>query len=109
MKRYMISRPIPIVRIHHLLFDAFIKATNGIRALCISETGEYIACGDRIGNIRIYTVKSKNPVAFIEAHDGELLCMSFSKYESGNARISFFSVFLNHREYFKSEILGNGE
>ncbi|XP_054826893.1 mitogen-activated protein kinase-binding protein 1 isoform X2 [Eublepharis macularius] len=55
----------------------------GIRTVCVSPTGEHLASGDRIGTLRIYELKSLKEMLKVEAHDSEILCLEYSKPETG--------------------------
>ncbi|XP_048340121.1 mitogen-activated protein kinase-binding protein 1 isoform X2 [Sphaerodactylus townsendi] len=55
----------------------------GIRTVCVSPTGEHMASGDRIGTLRIYELKSLKEMLKVEAHDSEILCLEYSKPETG--------------------------
>ncbi|XP_041092293.1 WD repeat-containing protein 62-like isoform X2 [Polyodon spathula] len=55
----------------------------GIRVLAISPDGHHLASGDRSGNLRIYDLKLLDEVMNVEAHDSEVLCLEYSKPETG--------------------------
>ncbi|XP_015268347.1 PREDICTED: mitogen-activated protein kinase-binding protein 1, partial [Gekko japonicus] len=55
----------------------------GIRTVSVSPTGEHLASGDRIGTLRIYELKSLKEMLKVEAHDSEILCLEYSKPETG--------------------------
>lgn len=59
----------------------FRDLTDAIRCVKISPDGKNLACGDWIGNIRIYDLSKPNEVEFVkllEAHDNEVICLAFS-------------------------------
>ncbi|XP_062824220.1 mitogen-activated protein kinase-binding protein 1 isoform X3 [Anolis carolinensis] len=60
-----------------------LDAKVGIRTVCVSPTGEHLASGDRIGTLRIYELKSMKEMLKVEAHDSEILCLEYSKPETG--------------------------
>uniref|UniRef100_A0A670HVD1 Mitogen-activated protein kinase binding protein 1 n=1 Tax=Podarcis muralis TaxID=64176 RepID=A0A670HVD1_PODMU len=60
-----------------------LDAKVGIRTVCVSPTGEHLASGDRIGTLRIYELKSLREMLKVEAHDSEILCLEYSRPETG--------------------------
>ncbi|XP_066560088.1 WD repeat-containing protein 62 isoform X2 [Amia ocellicauda] len=60
---------------------ADIKA--GIRVLGISPDGQHLASGDRSGNLRIYSLDFLDELVKVEAHDSEVLCLEYSRPETG--------------------------
>ncbi|OCT67952.1 hypothetical protein XELAEV_18039250mg [Xenopus laevis] len=56
---------------------------SGIRVLKIRPDGQHLASGDRTGNIRIYDLGIFDELLTIEAHDGEVLCLEYSKPATG--------------------------
>ncbi|XP_061467336.1 mitogen-activated protein kinase-binding protein 1 isoform X3 [Rhineura floridana] len=60
-----------------------LDAKVGIRTVCVSPTGEHLASGDRIGTLRIFELKSLKEMLKVEAHDSEILCLEYSKPETG--------------------------
>ncbi|XP_077142146.1 WD repeat-containing protein 62 isoform X2 [Ranitomeya variabilis] len=56
---------------------------SGIRVLKIRHDGRHLASGDRTGNIRIYNLESFEEMITIEAHDGEVLCLEYSRPWTG--------------------------
>ncbi|XP_053138987.1 mitogen-activated protein kinase-binding protein 1 isoform X2 [Hemicordylus capensis] len=60
-----------------------LDAKVGIRTVCVSPTGEHLASGDRIGTLRIYELKSLRQMLKVEAHDSEILCLEYSRPETG--------------------------
>uniref|UniRef100_A0A8B9UF34 Mitogen-activated protein kinase binding protein 1 n=1 Tax=Anas zonorhyncha TaxID=75864 RepID=A0A8B9UF34_9AVES len=55
----------------------------GIRTVCVSPSGEHLASGDRIGTLRIYELQSLQEMLKVEAHDSEILCLEYSKPDTG--------------------------
>ncbi|XP_075116051.1 WD repeat-containing protein 62 [Leptodactylus fuscus] len=56
---------------------------SGIRVLKIRHDGCQLASGDRTGNIRIYDLGKYEEMLTIEAHDGEVLCLEYSRPWNG--------------------------
>ncbi|XP_053545590.1 LOW QUALITY PROTEIN: WD repeat-containing protein 62-like [Bombina bombina] len=56
---------------------------NGVRVVTVSPGGQHLASGDRAGNIRIYDLLTFDELLVIEAHDGEILCLEYSKPLTG--------------------------
>ncbi|XP_073404932.1 WD repeat-containing protein 62 [Dendrobates tinctorius] len=56
---------------------------SGIRVLKIRYDGRHLASGDRTGNIRIYNLGTFENMITIEAHDGEVLCLEYSRPWTG--------------------------
>ncbi|XP_071981913.1 WD repeat-containing protein 62-like [Engystomops pustulosus] len=56
---------------------------SGIRVMKIRHDGHQLASGDRTGNIRIYDLGSFEEMLTIEAHDGEVLCLEYSRPWTG--------------------------
>nr|XP_009682940.1 PREDICTED: mitogen-activated protein kinase-binding protein 1 isoform X3 [Struthio camelus australis] len=64
--------------------DAQVMDTKvGIRSVCVSPSGEHLASGDRIGTLRIYELQSLREMLKVEAHDSEILCLEYSKPDTG--------------------------
>ncbi|XP_076590644.1 WD repeat-containing protein 62 isoform X3 [Chaetodon auriga] len=55
----------------------------GIRVLAVSPDGQHLAAGDRCGNLRIFGLEFLDELVKIEAHDSEVLCLSFSPASTG--------------------------
>ncbi|MEQ2169291.1 Mitogen-activated protein kinase-binding protein 1, partial [Goodea atripinnis] len=55
----------------------------GIRTLRVSPSGKHLASGDRMGVLRIHDVESMDEILNVQAHDSEILCLEFSKPETG--------------------------
>ncbi|XP_022107482.1 mitogen-activated protein kinase-binding protein 1-like isoform X2 [Acanthaster planci] len=60
-----------------------LEGKNGIRCASVSADGQFLASGDRSGNVRIHDMQFMDEVHKIEAHDSEVLCLEFSRPESG--------------------------
>ncbi|KAM6915111.1 mitogen-activated protein kinase-binding protein 1-like [Xenentodon cancila] len=60
---------------------AEIKA--GIRTICVSPDGKNLASGDRNGMLRVHDLSSMEEILKVEAHDAEILCLEYSKPETG--------------------------
>ncbi|XP_036397625.1 mitogen-activated protein kinase-binding protein 1 isoform X1 [Megalops cyprinoides] len=56
---------------------------SGIRTMCVSPDGQHLASGDRIGTLRIHDLQSMEEFLKVEAHDAEILCLEYSKPETG--------------------------
>jgi WD40 repeat protein len=55
--------------------------TDAIRCVKVSPDGASLACGDWVGNIRIYDLTKPNEIEqtkMIEAHDNEVICLAYS-------------------------------
>ncbi|PKK17301.1 WD repeat-containing protein 62, partial [Columba livia] len=63
-------------------------ARAGVRVLQISPDGEHLASGDRAGTLRIHELRFMREVAKVEAHDAEVLCLEYSKPETGAALLA---------------------
>ncbi|XP_072030662.1 uncharacterized protein [Amphiura filiformis] len=59
------------------------EGNNGVRCLCVSPDGQYLASGDRSGNIRVHDLQFMDELHCIEAHDSEVLCLEFTIPETG--------------------------
>lgn len=55
----------------------------GIRSVCISPNGQHLASGDRVGTLRVHELQSLNEMLKVEAHDSEILCLEYSKPDTG--------------------------
>ncbi|XP_071961890.1 uncharacterized protein [Antedon mediterranea] len=64
------------------------EGKNGVRCLCITSDGQHLASGDRSGNIRVHDLVLMQEVKCIEAHDSEVLCLSYSKAETGHSLLA---------------------
>ncbi|XP_078799332.1 mitogen-activated protein kinase-binding protein 1-like isoform X3 [Oryzias latipes] len=56
---------------------------TGIRAIGVSPDGRHLATGDRSGMLRIHDLSSMEEIVTVEAHDAEILCLEYSKPETG--------------------------
>ncbi|KAM9270522.1 LOW QUALITY PROTEIN: WD repeat-containing protein 62 [Cariama cristata] len=54
----------------------------------VSPNGEHLASGDRGGTLRIHELQFMQEVAKVEAHDSEVLCLEYSKPETGAALLA---------------------
>lgn len=68
--------------------DTNYDGKNGIRSLCISPDGQHLASGDRIGNVRIHDLQTMKEIHSIEAHNGEVLCLEYSRVNTGPKLLS---------------------
>ncbi|XP_066991483.1 mitogen-activated protein kinase-binding protein 1 [Anabrus simplex] len=64
--------------------DTSYDGRNGVRSIRISPDGKHLASGDRSGNIRIHLLKDLQELCRIEAHDAEVLCLEYSRHDSGH-------------------------
>ncbi|XP_047395524.1 mitogen-activated protein kinase-binding protein 1 isoform X2 [Sciurus carolinensis] len=55
----------------------------GIRSVCISPNGQHLASGDRMGTLRVHELQSLTEMLKVEAHDSEILCLEYSKPDTG--------------------------
>ncbi|XP_069008876.1 mitogen-activated protein kinase-binding protein 1 isoform X3 [Embiotoca jacksoni] len=55
----------------------------GIRTLRVSPNGLHLASGDRMGVLRIHDLDSMEEILNVQAHDSEILCLEFSKPDTG--------------------------
>ncbi|KAH9672782.1 transducin/WD40 repeat-like superfamily protein [Citrus sinensis] len=53
-------------------------STQGYRSMAVSSEGKYLAAGDFDGNLHIYDLKSSDYTYIEDAHDAEILSLSFS-------------------------------
>ncbi|EDV24023.1 uncharacterized protein TRIADDRAFT_26392, partial [Trichoplax adhaerens] len=56
----------------------------GVRCMNINNNGQYLASGDRSGFIRIHDLQFMDELVKVEAHDAEVLCVSFLDVDSGH-------------------------
>lgn len=52
---------------------------TGVRSICISPDGEEVATGDRSGNVRIHRTSDFALRSLQEAHESEVLCLSYNR------------------------------
>ncbi|XP_029349372.1 mitogen-activated protein kinase-binding protein 1 isoform X2 [Echeneis naucrates] len=55
----------------------------GIRTLRVSPDGRHLASGDRMGVLRVHDLDCMEEILNVQAHDSEILCLEFSKPETG--------------------------
>ncbi|KAK2890339.1 hypothetical protein Q8A73_018639 [Channa argus] len=56
---------------------------TGIRTICVSPDGKHLASGDRNGMLRVHDLSNMKEILKVEAHDAEILCLEYSKPETG--------------------------
>ncbi|XP_067895719.1 mitogen-activated protein kinase-binding protein 1 isoform X2 [Heterodontus francisci] len=56
---------------------------SGLRTLCVSPDGQHMASGDRAGTLRVHDLQLLRELLQVEAHDSEILCLEYSKPETG--------------------------
>ncbi|XP_039180992.1 WD repeat-containing protein 62 isoform X3 [Crotalus tigris] len=66
----------------------YLDVKSGVRVMQISPDGQHLASGDRAGNLRIHELKFMAEVMKFEAHDLEVLCLEYSKPETGLALLA---------------------
>ncbi|XP_068194880.1 mitogen-activated protein kinase-binding protein 1 isoform X2 [Antennarius striatus] len=59
------------------------QSRAGIRSLRVSPDGQHLASGDRMGVLRIHDLDSMEEIMNVQAHDSEILCLEFSKPDTG--------------------------
>uniref|UniRef100_A0A4W3KDA8 Mitogen-activated protein kinase binding protein 1 n=1 Tax=Callorhinchus milii TaxID=7868 RepID=A0A4W3KDA8_CALMI len=59
------------------------ETKTGIRTLCVSPDGQHMASGDRAGTLRVHDLHLLGELLQVEAHDSEILCLEYSKPETG--------------------------
>ncbi|XP_023286150.1 mitogen-activated protein kinase-binding protein 1 [Seriola lalandi dorsalis] len=59
------------------------QSRAGIRTLRVSPDGQHLASGDRMGVLRIHDLDSMEEILNVQAHDSEILCLEFSKADTG--------------------------
>ncbi|XP_063108702.1 WD repeat-containing protein 62 isoform X3 [Cavia porcellus] len=55
----------------------------GVRVMQVSPDGQHLASGDRSGNVRIHELHFMDELIKVDAHDAEVLCLEYSKPETG--------------------------
>ncbi|XP_073494929.1 mitogen-activated protein kinase-binding protein 1 isoform X6 [Phyllobates terribilis] len=60
-----------------------LDAKVGIRSVCVSPNGQHLASGDRTGTLRVHELQTLTELLRVEAHDSEILCLEYSKPETG--------------------------
>ena len=63
--------------------DTSMGKQNGVRSIRVSPSGEDLASGDRLGNIRIYDMKYLEEKRSIEAHESDVMCLEYTETKSG--------------------------
>ncbi|XP_070805464.1 WD repeat-containing protein 62 [Pituophis catenifer annectens] len=66
----------------------YLDIKSGVRVMQISPDGQHLASGDRTGNLRIHELKFMAEVMKFDAHDSEVLCLEYSKPETGLALLA---------------------
>ncbi|TPX69656.1 hypothetical protein SpCBS45565_g02306 [Spizellomyces sp. 'palustris'] len=51
---------------------------TGVRALRVTADGQFLASGDRLGNVRVHELVNFQQLKFLEAHEAEVLSIDFS-------------------------------
>lgn len=64
--------------------DTSYDSRNGVRCIKVSPDGKHLASGDRSGLIRVHEMQFMDEVCKIEAHDAEVLCLEYSKPDTGH-------------------------
>ncbi|XP_075941322.1 mitogen-activated protein kinase-binding protein 1 isoform X2 [Anarhichas minor] len=59
------------------------QSRAGIRTLRVSPDGQHLASGDRMGVLRIHDLDGMEEILNVQAHDSEILCLEFSKPDTG--------------------------
>ncbi|KAK5853187.1 hypothetical protein PBY51_006997 [Eleginops maclovinus] len=59
------------------------ESRTGIRTICVSPDGKHLASGDRNGMLRVHDLSSMEEILKVEAHDAEILCLEYSKPQTG--------------------------
>ncbi|XP_042245980.1 mitogen-activated protein kinase-binding protein 1-like isoform X4 [Thunnus maccoyii] len=59
------------------------ESRTGIRTICVSPDGKHLASGDRNGMLRVHDLSSMEEILKVDAHDAEILCLEYSKPETG--------------------------
>ncbi|KAH0631589.1 hypothetical protein JD844_005987 [Phrynosoma platyrhinos] len=67
---------------------SYLDVKSGVRVMQVSPDGQHLASGDRTGNLRIHELKFMDEVMKVEAHDSEVLCLEYSKQETGMALLA---------------------
>ncbi|EMP27075.1 WD repeat-containing protein 62 [Chelonia mydas] len=74
----------------------YLDVKAGVRVMQVSPDGQHLASGDRGGNLRqvlsyhqvIHELQFMREVVKVEAHDSEVLCLEYSKPETGMALLA---------------------
>ncbi|XP_053344431.1 mitogen-activated protein kinase-binding protein 1-like [Clarias gariepinus] len=59
------------------------ESRTGIRSICVSPDGKHLASGHQNGTLRIHDLNTMEEVLKAEVHDSEILCLEYSKPETG--------------------------
>ncbi|TPX61218.1 hypothetical protein PhCBS80983_g01246 [Powellomyces hirtus] len=59
--------------------DTVASGKTGVRALRMTTDGQYLAAGDRLGNVRVYELTHFQQLKYLEAHDAEILTIDFGE------------------------------
>ncbi|XP_061757032.1 mitogen-activated protein kinase-binding protein 1-like isoform X3 [Nerophis ophidion] len=59
------------------------ESRAGVRTICVSPDGKHLASGDRNGLLRVHDLSTMQELLKVEAHDAEILCLEYSKPETG--------------------------
>ncbi|XP_028253713.1 mitogen-activated protein kinase-binding protein 1-like [Parambassis ranga] len=59
------------------------ETRTGIRTICVSPDGKHLASGDRNGMLRVHDLISMEEILKVEAHDTDILCLEYSKPQTG--------------------------
>ncbi|XP_068433202.1 mitogen-activated protein kinase-binding protein 1-like [Clinocottus analis] len=59
------------------------ESRAGVRTICVSPDGTHLASGDRNGMLRVHDLRSLEEILRVESHDAEILCLEYSKPETG--------------------------
>lgn len=68
------------------------ESRNGVKCLATSPTGQHLASGDLVGNVRVYDLCSMTQLQFIEAHDAGVLCLEYSDFTTGTLLNSYYCI-----------------
>uniref|UniRef100_A0A8C8R7I4 WD repeat domain 62 n=1 Tax=Pelusios castaneus TaxID=367368 RepID=A0A8C8R7I4_9SAUR len=66
----------------------YLDVKAGVRVMQVSPDGQHLASGDRGGNLRVHELQFMHEVMKVEAHDSEVLCLEYSKPETGMALLA---------------------
>ncbi|KAL6095585.1 mapkbp1 [Pungitius sinensis] len=59
------------------------ESRSAIRTISVSPDGKHLASGDRSGTLRVHDLRSLEEILRVESHDAEILCLEFSRPETG--------------------------
>lgn len=66
-----------LLRVIHIADKEKGESDYGVRCLCCSPDGRFVACGDRDGNIWVYRMTDFALEKKLEAHEAEVLSLAF--------------------------------